>query len=105
MDILTLIAMHLVGDFAWSNSWISEVKATNNYILTVHSGLWTFAMGIGFYLIGIQLSVLEVFILFVTHYLIDKWKCNLKDKTNALTGDLYVDQISHMIVVMMIYWL
>ena len=29
--------------------------------------------------------------------LIDKWKCSRKDKSKALTTDLYIDQALHMV--------
>lgn len=106
MEILILIAAHLFGDFALQDSFQAATKGDNLYILFVHSALWTTSIIIGLYILGYILSFPHILWLFVTHMCIDKWKCSKKDKTNALTYDLYIDQVLHMCTICItLYWL
>jgi len=105
VDILILIASHLVGDYVLQNDFLATNKGGNSFILFVHSALWTLAVAIGFYVIGIELGIIAVLYLVITHMIIDKMKCQIEDKTYALTRDLYLDQILHLVTILMVYYI
>lgn len=102
-DILILLFAHMVGDYIFQNNFIATIKATNNFILFVHSFLWAGTIAIGFHFIGIEINILLFSYLVIRHFLIDKMKCNKKDKTNALTTDLYVDQLAHILDITIVW--
>jgi len=104
MDLLILLQLHLIGDFVLQNDFLANTKGSNKFILFVHSSLWAGSIAIGLNAMGL-LSPWKLVFLIVGHMIIDQVKCNKKDKTYALTRDLYIDQICHVIQILIVYWM
>jgi len=62
--------------------------------------LYAFVLTLGLWLSGVPWHSLLFagLTILTTHYLIDSWKCSIKDKSKTLTMDLYVDQGCHIVI-------
>ena len=98
--ILILIFAHLIGDYVFQSNFIANFKSKNNFILFVHSGLWTGSICVGLFLIG-RYSLWKVAFLLIGHFVIDYWKGH---KYLSSYSDLYIDQIIHMIQLGIVYF-
>lgn len=69
--IFTLVMCHLVGDYVLQNDFIAKTKGENIYHLFVHSMLYCLPFAL---LFGISI---EIYLLMITHILIDYLKAKL----------------------------
>jgi hypothetical protein len=85
---------HCIGDFPLQGDFLANMKGKFDYILFCHALIWT----------GCVCAVLGYFgvfawwkaaLLLVGHFAIDRWSSRKKDKTKALTSDLWIDQGLH----------
>lgn len=89
--IIELIFCHLIGDYVLQCDFIAKTKGDNFYHLLVHCGLYVVPFIIVF---GISA---ELFVLFITHVIIDILKAKYKKIT-------YVqDQLLHYVVIAILY--
>jgi hypothetical protein len=96
MESLTvLIWFHMMGDYPLQGDFLSQMKGKNDYLLFCHSVIWTGCIAVGLILLGI-LAWWKIGMLLIGHFAIDRWKARKKDKTHALTRDLYIDQVGHL---------
>ena len=102
--ILIMIFCHLIGDYVLQNDFLAKFKGSNDFILLVHSALWSGTMCIGLSYLG-QFNIYKLIFLVSGHFIIDRWKARKEDKTYALTRDLYIDQMLHMfqLIVVLLY--
>ena len=116
--ILLLFALHCIGDYPLQGDFIAVNKGKNRYVLCVHCAIYTLCILVGFLVIalieGYKIEfgpvISAVVILFLTHMLIDKWKCECRtaiySDTTLSDGQreakdciyFYWDQILHMII-------
>lgn len=82
--LATLVACHLIGDYILQTQYIAENKATDRYLLVVHSFLYAVPFVA---LFGFELN--SALFLFVSHIIIDY--CKATAKLFSIT----VDQILH----------
>lgn len=103
IELVVLLTAHLFGDFVFQNNFLAKNKGDNIFIMCVHCYLWSITMFIGFIILNLNVGLLTFLTLFVTHFIIDKWKCSIEDKSKALTFDLYIDQSLHGLMVILIF--
>lgn len=72
--ILVMFLMHFLADFPLQGPFLANNKAKSKYLLLVHSFIWAMLVCIPLVTIGTYKTWMLVF-LFVTHILIDYWKC------------------------------
>jgi len=94
----------LLGDFAIQNDFVANTKGVNKFILFVHASLWAGTISIGLESMGL-FSIWKLPFLIVGHMIIDQVKCNKKNKKYALTKDLYIDQIWHIVQILIVYFI
>ncbi len=94
--VFLLATLHCVADYPLQGDFLANFKGKNNFILFVHSIIWSGVLWSGLFFLGRE-SVLIFPFLLIGHFFIDKWKCNRVDKSKALTTDLYIDQFLHMV--------
>jgi hypothetical protein len=70
--IFILLACHFLGDFSLQSEFMAENKQKHPFVMCAHSFIWAFAMYMGFWFIGYQLSILCIGILIGGHWVIDK---------------------------------
>ena len=107
-----MIFAHFIGDYVLKTEWLSVTKGKFWYNMLVHCILYTGSVGWvlmkwtgynGFPYVGMMM-------LFVSHWIIDTWKYNsLKgnsiEDVHSERGALYLDQISHfMVLAAVIVW-
>lgn len=100
MTFLWVLLAHLLYDFHWQNDFIAQYKGKRVFILMVHALTWAVFISLVLYLTGIFLWWKLVF-LFITHCLIDKWKCQLP-KTDDYFWGIYVDQGLHSLTLILV---
>lgn len=93
-SFLFLIFLHYVADFPLQGEFLATMKGKYNYLLFCHSFIWAGLVGLGLYELNI-FSFWKFGFLLGGHYVIDYWKARNPDKTEALTGDLWYDQMLH----------
>lgn len=102
-QLLFLIYMHYLGDYPLQGDFLGQFKAKYNYLLFVHSLIWTGTVCIGLELLGL-FSVWKLIFLFIGHFYIDRWKCRHKQKEKfGLTKLLWIDQFLHFIQILIVW--
>ncbi|MGL5707488.1 MAG: DUF3307 domain-containing protein [Aeromonas sp.] len=96
----TFVTAHMFGDYVFQNDFQANFKGKLNFILFVHSWIWSSCVGLALVINGYNFNVFDCLYLVIGHYFIDKYKCNKKDKTNALTKDLWIDQFLHFLQIL-----
>lgn len=94
--LIVLLTVHCVADYPLQGDFLANFKGKNFFLLCVHSMIWSGMIFITLTILGVVPVTLFPF-LFFGHIVIDRWKCNRKDKTKALTKDLYIDQFLHLL--------
>ena len=94
--LLKLLFAHMLGDYFFQTDYIANNKGKDNYILFVHSILYTFGVFIVF---GSYITYLEYIFLIITHIIVDYIKA--RNITPKILGDvkaLMLDQCLHYIL-------
>lgn len=106
-----LILMHILGDFYLQTNKIAKAKANNdndnslfiNYkYLTIHSLLYCIPFISLFFIQKWYWSLLILFIIFISHWIIDLFTCWFKRKTKT-TFVLLLDQTIHIMVLFLMF--
>jgi hypothetical protein len=92
--LLALTVAHLIGDFPLQGNFLALNKGKYDFLLFVHALIWTGCVCAVFASLD-QFSWGVAAFLLVGHFMIDRWKARRKDKTDALTEDLWLDQSLH----------
>lgn len=98
MKLLILIFSHLLADYPLQGEFLATMKGRNIIVLLSHAGIWTGCIAVAGYLIGFDVGLLDVSILFVIHAIADYLKAANKlwyTKLDALKGGLLSDQLIH----------
>ena len=101
--LIVLIGLHFIADFALQNDFQAKFKGSNKYIMLAHCFIWSFCIYVGLWVFGLQ-SIPKFVFLISGHNVIDSWKCSIKDKSNALTLDLYKDQLLHLLQILFVVY-
>ena len=103
IELVVLLTAHLLGDFVLQNDFLAKNKGNNIFIMCIHCYLWSIAIFVGFIILNLNIGLLTFLFLFITHFIIDQWKCSIEDKSKALTFDLYVDQSLHGLIIILVF--
>jgi len=96
--IIVMLTLHLIADYPLQGDFLAKIKGSNLFLMVVHSFMWAGIISIGLmYFNKLNGGFAEYIVLGFVHLLIDTWKCYRKDKTKALTTDLYIDQFLHLL--------
>lgn len=101
--ILDLIMAHMLGDYIFQSDFLAINKAKYKFILFIHSFVWSYIIYYTLLKCGVEVNLFKFIFLLVGHFAIDKVKCIKKDKTNALTKDLWIDQALHALQIIIAY--
>lgn len=103
-DILWIILTHYISDYSLQNDFLVQTRGKYWHSLLVHSIIYGLMMSLCFDLLGVFV-IWKAFVLVGSHYIIDYQKANAKDKSKALTTYLYIDQILHMLINIILYFM
>lgn len=90
--LLTWLACHFVGDFAFQSSWMALEKGKSWEVTFYHCATYTAT-----FVLFAHSSTLATLILLVTHLIIDP----LKARYHLITA-LWVDQLLHIVTIVLI---
>lgn len=94
--ILQLLFAHCLGDYLFQTNYLASNKGKDNYLLFVHSVLYTLAVYLVF---GTTISYLGYWLILLTHIPIDYVKARgITPKKYGDNKALIIDQIIHYIV-------
>ena len=97
--LLKLLIAHGLGDYFLQTEYLAINKGKDNYILCIHSILYTFAIGLIF---GNGISQLWYWIILLTHILVDYVKARgITPKIIGQTNALILDQIIHYLILIL----
>lgn len=95
---LGLMFAHLLADYPLQGEFLANFKGKNPIILVAHAGIWTGCVTIAGLLMGLDIGLLDVTLLFVVHTIVDYLKAANKlyyKKLQPLQGGLLIDQLIH----------
>lgn len=98
ITILILLFAHLLADYPLQGDFLAKAKGKNVIALISHAGIWTGCIAVSGYLVGFNVNIIDISILFVVHAIADYLKANNKlwyRKLDPLKGGLLSDQIIH----------
>ena len=98
---LWLYLCNLILDYPLQGDFLGVQKSTSNYLLWVHSAIWGLGISAALIVGAPHLFTWwKVIMLVVGHFVIDYLKCRkvgLMAKMHPLKGALYVDQVLHVL--------
>jgi len=108
MNLLILVFAHLLADYPLQGEFLATMKGKNMIVLFSHAGIWTGTILTAVHLIGLEVTMFDVFSLFVVHAIADYLKAANKlwyKDMDALKEGLLMDQLIHLmqIVVLLTY--
>lgn len=89
---------HLLADYPLQGSFLASTKGSNVIVLISHAGIWTGCIALAGYLVGFDVGLVDIGILFVVHAVADYLKAANKlwyKNMDALKGGLLSDQMIH----------
>ena len=69
--IIAILIAHWVGDFVLQSHQMSVTKSSNNYILLVHSVVYTIPIVITCIIVGIPYSIFIYLLIAISHFIVD----------------------------------
>ena len=104
---LGLIFAHLLADYPLQGDFLANMKGKNYIILVSHAGIWTGCVTVAGLLMGLDIGLVDIVLLFVVHVIADYLKATNKlwyKHLDSLKGGLLSDQLIHVgqIIVLMV---
>lgn len=96
-NILWVLLAHYIADYPLQCDFLAQTKGKYWYSLLAHSIIYGLTIALCFKLIGV-FAIWKVIVLVGSHIIIDYKKATAKNKDKALTTYLYIDQILHLII-------
>ena len=96
-NILLIILGHYIADYPLQGNFLATTKGSNWYSLLAHSIIYALVISLCLEIIGIFV-IWKLAILLISHLIIDKIKTMAKDKSKQLTTYLYIDQVLHITI-------
>jgi hypothetical protein len=105
MNLLILIFAHLLADYPLQGEFLATMKGKNVIVLVSHAGIWTGLITTAAHLIGIEINILDIALLFVVHAVADYLKAKpvgIYRKLDSLKGGLLLDQTIHLAQILLL---
>lgn len=105
MNFLILVYAHLLGDYPLQGDFLANQKGNNFLLLITHAGIWAGTVALAGHLIGFDITLLDISLLFLVHALADWLKATGKlwyVGTDALKEGLLVDQLIHVVQILIL---
>ncbi|MES9681745.1 DUF3307 domain-containing protein [Gottfriedia acidiceleris] len=103
MNFLVLLFAHLLADYPLQGNFLATMKGKNFIVLFSHAGIWTGTILTFAYLLGYNITLLDVATLFIVHAIADYAKAKplgFYKKLDSLKGGLLIDQSIHIIQIL-----
>ena len=96
-NLLWVLLAHYVLDYPLQSDFLATTKGKFFYSLLAHSLIYGLGIALCFKLIGV-FAMWKVFVLVISHIVIDYKKSHAANKDKALTSYLYIDQGLHIAI-------
>jgi len=96
-NILWVLLAHYIADYPLQCDFLAQTKGKYWYSLLAHSIIYGLTIALCYKLIGV-FAIWKAIVLIGSHMIIDYKKATAKNKDKALTTYLYIDQILHLII-------
>jgi hypothetical protein len=96
-----LMLVHLLYDFHWQGDFIGVLKSDYDFLLHVHCLTWTLCISAVLYYFGV-FAIGKFLFLYITHFIIDYWKCRLCPVEAKLGWGLWLDQSLHLFTLIVV---
>ena len=104
--IVFLIIAHCVGDYLFQSTYLAVNKGENKYLLFVHGVLYVFGIILTAHIFSIEISVLQILALFITHVITDHIKASgISTEALGEKKALIIDQAIHYLVLFLVFYL
>lgn len=102
--VVFLIMAHCVGDYLFQSTYLAVNKGKDKYLLFVHSVLYVFGIILTTHVFSIEISVLQILIIFIAHMVADHIKASgVSVKALGDKKALIVDQAVHYLVLFLVF--
>lgn len=101
-NILIILFGHYIFDYPLQPEYIAKTKGTDLYNLFVHSMIYGLGMAFLFKFIG-SFAIWKAFVLVISHIIIDGIKAHSKNKELQGSLYLYIDQLLHLLINLILY--
>jgi len=106
--ILFLLFAHTLADFALQSSWMAENKGKYWWLMAAHCTIYTGIVYLAMMRVLVTANDAQLFvaipILFITHWLFDKWKCeDVKKGVLSDTELVILDQAAHIVILVVMF--
>lgn len=95
--ILWIILAHYIADYPLQGDFLAQTKGKYWYSLLVHSVIYGLTIALALKLLGL-FAIWKAIALIISHMIIDYKKATAKNKEKALTTYLYIDQVLHIVI-------
>lgn len=102
---LGLVFAHLLADYPLQGDFLANMKGKNHIILVSHAGIWTGCITVAGLLMGLDIGLIDIVLLFVIHTVADWMKATNQfyyKKFDALKGGLLIDQTIHIVQILVL---
>lgn len=103
-NILWILLAHFLLDYPLQSDFLAQTKSKYWYSLFAHSMIYGLGMAFVFKLLGL-FTIWKAIVLVVSHIIIDYKKATAKDKNKTLTTYLYIDQVWHIGINILLYFI
>ena len=95
---------HATGDYLFQTPHLAECKGKDNYVLFIHSILYSCGIMFVSYLMSYSVSLTQLVVISITHFPIDYVKARgITPKYFGEKYALYIDQIIHYIILILVF--
>ncbi|WIF95024.1 DUF3307 domain-containing protein [Caminicella sporogenes] len=95
--ILWILLAHYIADYPLQGDFLAQTKGKYWYSLLAHSLIYGLTIALCYKLLGV-FAVWKAVVLIASHMVIDYKKATAKNKEKALTTYLYIDQLLHIVI-------
>lgn len=104
MNLLWVLFAHYLLDYPLQSDFLATTKGKYFYSLLAHTMIYGLGMSLCLQLLG-TLTIWKTLVLLLSHLIIDYWKSHAKNKDKALTTYLYIDQVLHIGIDALLYFI
>lgn len=105
MTFLILVYAHLLADYPLQGDFLASQKGDNFILLLTHAGIWSGTLALAGHLIGFDINILDIGLLFTVHLIADWVKATGKlwyAKMDELKEGLLIDQLIHLVQILIL---
>lgn len=99
--VLWGLLAHYIADYPLQGDFLAQTKGKYWYSLFAHSMIYGLTVALAFKLLGV-FTLWKAMVLVISHIIIDYKKATATNKDLALTKYLYIDQVLHISIILIL---